>query len=115
MDAGMRVTVFDSKTGSSAQSIVRPLFDLPTAVSEPEENSTPSHESSVVASENLPLVYTESAHATERHADQVVVLLVGNSGHGKSKTINRLIGQSLLKVGRSTAGSTTKVLLNNLT
>ncbi|KAJ6470879.1 hypothetical protein C8R45DRAFT_1078353 [Mycena sanguinolenta] len=45
-------------------------------------------------------LYKDSARETGRHYDQAVVLLVGHSGHGKSKTINRLIGHSLLEVGR---------------
>ncbi|KAJ7267834.1 hypothetical protein C8J57DRAFT_1613948 [Mycena rebaudengoi] len=45
-----------------------------------------------------------------RNGQQVVILLAGNSGHGKSKTINRLIGQELLGVGGGTLGSTTKVI-----
>jgi hypothetical protein len=53
--------------------------------------------------------YLESARVTRRHPNEVVILLVGHSGHGKSKTINRLIGQELLEVGRSNSGSTTKV------
>jgi ribosome biogenesis GTPase A len=52
--------------------------------------------------------YRDLAQATSRHPDQVVILLVGYSGHGKSKTINRLIGHNLLEVG-SKKGSTTKV------
>lgn len=53
--------------------------------------------------------YIEAAYATRRHPDQVVILLVGHNGHGKSKTINRLFGQNILEVGRSSSGSTTKV------
>jgi hypothetical protein len=51
------------------------------------------------------------AHATldGRHDRQVVILIVGKSGHGKSKTINRLLGHNLLEVGKITLGSTTEV------
>ncbi|KAJ7654759.1 hypothetical protein B0H17DRAFT_1266588 [Mycena rosella] len=54
--------------------------------------------------------YEAEAFSAGRHAQQAVILLVGHSGHGKSKTINRLIGQDLLPVGKSTLGSTTKVI-----
>ncbi|KAJ6488915.1 hypothetical protein C8R45DRAFT_1143154 [Mycena sanguinolenta] len=55
-------------------------------------------------------LYDDGARETGRHARQAVVLLVGHSGHGKSTTINRLIGQNLLEVGRSASGSTTKAI-----
>ncbi|KAJ7784012.1 hypothetical protein B0H14DRAFT_315318 [Mycena olivaceomarginata] len=58
---------------------------------------------------SLQSLRTASAIETRRHAEQAVILLVGHTGHGKSKTINRLIGQDLLPVGRTTLGSTTKV------
>ncbi|KAF8815994.1 hypothetical protein BYT27DRAFT_6483255 [Phlegmacium glaucopus] len=48
--------------------------------------------------------------AARRHHDTAVILMVGNSGHGKSKTINRLVGRNLLDIGRSTLGSTTKAI-----
>ncbi|THV00787.1 hypothetical protein K435DRAFT_931676 [Dendrothele bispora CBS 962.96] len=48
------------------------------------------------------------AHSLPRSLDQAVILLVGQSGHGKSKTVNRLVGHPLLAVGKPTAGSTTK-------
>ncbi|KAF7343721.1 hypothetical protein MSAN_01952400 [Mycena sanguinolenta] len=43
-----------------------------------------------------------------RHPFRAIVLLLGASGHGKSTTINRLIGHNLLRIGRSEFGSTTK-------
>ncbi|KAJ7348407.1 hypothetical protein DFH08DRAFT_1000220 [Mycena albidolilacea] len=55
-------------------------------------------------------VYTQAAVVTKRDPHQAVILLVGQSGHGKSKTINRLIGQGLLRMGQSTLGSTTKII-----
>ncbi|KAK7017747.1 hypothetical protein R3P38DRAFT_2784689 [Favolaschia claudopus] len=58
--------------------------------------------------------YDESAAELRRHSREAVILLVGHSGHGKSTTINRLVGQKLLEVGRSASGSTTKVLDNIL-
>ncbi|KAJ7457139.1 hypothetical protein B0H11DRAFT_2320712 [Mycena galericulata] len=50
----------------------------------------------------------DSAVATRRHPFRAIVLLMGSSGHGKSTTINRLIGHNLLRVGRSELSSTTK-------
>ncbi|KAJ7220962.1 hypothetical protein C8J57DRAFT_1393448 [Mycena rebaudengoi] len=55
-------------------------------------------------------IYSNAAKRVRRNGQQVVILLAGNRGHGKSKTINRLIGQELLSVGRVTLGSTTKVI-----
>ncbi|KAK7040483.1 hypothetical protein R3P38DRAFT_2768795 [Favolaschia claudopus] len=54
--------------------------------------------------------YFESARNTGRHHEEATILLVGHSGHGKSKTINRLIGHNLLEVGRmnNKLGSITK-------
>ncbi|KAJ7267832.1 hypothetical protein C8J57DRAFT_1325934 [Mycena rebaudengoi] len=54
-------------------------------------------------------IYGNTAKRVRRNGQQVVILLAGNSGHGKSKTINRLVGQELLSVGRGLA-STTKVI-----
>lgn len=54
-------------------------------------------------------IYRRAATSVRRNAEQAVILLAGHSGHGKSKTVNRLIGQDLLNVGRATLGSTTKV------
>ncbi|KAJ7440318.1 hypothetical protein B0H11DRAFT_2099893 [Mycena galericulata] len=55
-------------------------------------------------------IYSTAAKSVRRNSHQAVILLAGHSGHGKSKTINRLIGQQLLSVGRGTLGSTTKVI-----
>ncbi|KAJ7267858.1 hypothetical protein C8J57DRAFT_1228475 [Mycena rebaudengoi] len=55
-------------------------------------------------------IYGDAAMRVRRNGRQAVILLVGNSAHGKSKTINRLVGQELLYVGRGTLGSTTKVI-----
>ncbi|KAJ7217544.1 hypothetical protein C8J57DRAFT_1395663 [Mycena rebaudengoi] len=54
-------------------------------------------------------IYSNAAKRVRRNGRQAVILLAGNSGHGKSKTINRLIGQDLLSVGTGLA-STTKVI-----
>ncbi|KAJ7440314.1 hypothetical protein B0H11DRAFT_546372 [Mycena galericulata] len=59
---------------------------------------------------NVHEVYTQAAAVIKRDRSQAVILLVGQSGHGKSKTINRLIGQDLLRIGQSTLGSTTKAI-----
>ncbi|KAJ7714229.1 hypothetical protein B0H14DRAFT_3635394 [Mycena olivaceomarginata] len=56
-------------------------------------------------------LYQNWARQTGRHYDQSIILLVGHSGHGKSKTINRLIGHNLLQVDRmNTLGTTTKAV-----
>jgi predicted GTPase len=55
-------------------------------------------------------LYQDWARQTGRHYDQAIILLIGHSGHGKSKTINRLVGHDLLEVGQvHKLGSTTKV------
>ncbi|KAJ7267857.1 hypothetical protein C8J57DRAFT_1325985, partial [Mycena rebaudengoi] len=55
-------------------------------------------------------IYGDAAMRVRRNGRQAVILIAGHSGHGKSKTINRLVGQELLSVGRGTLGSTTKVI-----
>jgi predicted GTPase len=44
-----------------------------------------------------------------RHLDHAVVLILGVSGHGKSKTINTLVGRDILSVAKSSDGSITEV------
>ncbi|KAF7366110.1 Protein kinase domain-containing protein [Mycena venus] len=55
-------------------------------------------------------IYSKAAERVHRSDQRAVILLAGHSGHGKSKTINRLIGEELLDVGRGGLGSTTKVI-----
>ncbi|KAJ7785038.1 hypothetical protein DFH07DRAFT_975462 [Mycena maculata] len=55
-------------------------------------------------------IYRKAAKSVRRDSRRAVILFAGNAGHGKSKTINRLIGQELLSVGRGALGSTTKVI-----
>ncbi|KAJ7907605.1 hypothetical protein B0H13DRAFT_2273628 [Mycena leptocephala] len=71
-----------------------------------------SSEISAPSTETLPVpdVYAKAAAVNRRDPQRAVLLLFGQSGHGKSKTINRLIGQDLLPIGESTLGSTTKVI-----
>ncbi|KAJ7217547.1 hypothetical protein C8J57DRAFT_1395673 [Mycena rebaudengoi] len=51
-------------------------------------------------------IYGNAAKRVRRNGRQAVILLAGHSGHGKSKTINRLVGQELLSVGRGYASTT---------
>ncbi|KAJ7654760.1 hypothetical protein B0H17DRAFT_1214288 [Mycena rosella] len=122
--AGMRVTFFDG-THDSARSTVRQLFSEPApTISQPPdppmEHTIPSASTVTLAGnrqcddsaapQDNPnrTAYIGEAFATGRHPDEAVIVLVGRSGHGKSKTVNRLLGQNLLQVGKSTSGSTTK-------
>ncbi|KAJ7907595.1 hypothetical protein B0H13DRAFT_1879428 [Mycena leptocephala] len=59
---------------------------------------------------NVPDVYAKAAAVNRRDPQRAVILLFGQSGHGRSKTINRLIGQDLLPIRESTLGSTTEVI-----
>jgi len=54
--------------------------------------------------------YVESSRSIGRHPDRFILLLLGETGHGKTKTVNRLIDNDLLEVARPCAGTTTKVL-----
>ncbi|KAK6996887.1 hypothetical protein R3P38DRAFT_2564931 [Favolaschia claudopus] len=54
--------------------------------------------------------YDAATTETGRHAGQVVLLLVGHSGHGKSTMVNRLLGTDLLDVAEDGPGPTTKVI-----
>ncbi|KAF8816001.1 hypothetical protein BYT27DRAFT_7185726 [Phlegmacium glaucopus] len=69
-------------------------------------NNSPNH----LLSGQVPNLLLDGTIAARRHPDTAVILMVGNSGHGKSKTINRLVGRNLLDIGRSTLGSTTKTI-----
>ncbi|KAJ6470877.1 hypothetical protein C8R45DRAFT_1218153 [Mycena sanguinolenta] len=55
-------------------------------------------------------IYRTAAAKNKRNAGQAVILLVGETLHGKSKTINRLIGKELLSVTGTVHGSTTKAI-----
>ena len=79
-------------------------------------STTSSYDSQKLKEDNSPsdlnlnqLAYEQSGLSARRHSNQAVVLIVGQSGHGKSTTINRLVGSNLLETGRCTSGSTTKV------
>ncbi|KAF7372446.1 Protein hedgehog [Mycena venus] len=109
-DAGIHVAHFDG-TKDSARSVVH----LPLSVDEPVEPKrgiSPSSKTAALAedgqSNDAIRQYAEAARATGRHPTEAVILLVGQSGHGKSKTINRLLGQNILEVGKLANGSTTK-------
>ncbi|KAF8191883.1 hypothetical protein K438DRAFT_2136538 [Mycena galopus ATCC 62051] len=117
-NAGMRVAHFDG-TGDSARSVIHQLLpvDEPAAISDISYRSgspgIPTRSSSLpyCGSGVLPAhAYEAEALGIRRPVGQAVILLVGHSGHGKSKTINRLLGQDLLHIGKSTLGSTTKVI-----
>jgi ribosome biogenesis GTPase A len=112
VNAGMRVINFDGKP-DSVRSIIRQLLDPPAALSVSERQHVQA-DRGIGSSQAHKTVKKEATQEMGRHPDQVVVLLVGHSGHGKSKTINRLIGQNLLEVGRVNSGSMTKVQCRTL-
>ena len=122
---GFRTTHFDG-THKSALSAVRLLVDEPSPPESPSisaaapgktsSSTTSSNDSQKLREDDPPsdlnlnqLAYEQSGLSARRHSNQAVVLAVGQSGHGKSTTINRLVGRNLLETGRSTSGSTTKV------
>jgi len=55
------------------------------------------------------LPYVHSSLTIGRHLDHAVIVALGKSGHGKSKTINTLTGRHLLSVAKPSDGSQTKV------
>ncbi|KAJ7121586.1 hypothetical protein C8R44DRAFT_167341 [Mycena epipterygia] len=113
ISAGMHVTSFDGTLSSARSALhLHHTWDKPPPTSELQSiPMIPNHLSTTLSLDNGPqAAYQAQALAVGRHADQAIVLLVGHSGHGKSKTINRLLGQDLLPIGKSTLGSTTKVI-----
>ncbi|KAJ7040039.1 hypothetical protein C8F04DRAFT_1254495 [Mycena alexandri] len=90
---------------SQPEVLLRQILDDSSSLS----SKSPAH-STVMLPVNVDEIYTRAAAAIKRDPRQAVILLVGQSGHGKSKTINRLIGQDLLRIGQSTLGSTTKAI-----
>ncbi|KAF7366104.1 Protein hedgehog [Mycena venus] len=48
-------------------------------------------------------IYGKAAESIRRDGQRAVILLAGHSGHGKSKTINRLIGRELLNIENNPA------------
>ncbi|KAF7335075.1 Protein hedgehog [Mycena venus] len=120
IDAGMRIVEFDG-THESAWSAGMPTVAALSSASSTEAavgdkpSQTLAFNTCQDDDEGVPLdlgarAYTEAGHIAGRHAHQAVILTVGHSGHGKSKTINRLIGRNLLEIGKVTLGSTTKVI-----
>jgi predicted GTPase len=53
--------------------------------------------------------YVQSSLTIGRHLNRAIVLTLGVSGHGKSKTINTLVGKEILLVAKGSEGSTTEV------
>ncbi|KAF8197183.1 hypothetical protein K438DRAFT_1759980 [Mycena galopus ATCC 62051] len=61
----------------------------------------------------IPGIYSKAAQSARRSSHRAVILLAGQTQHGKSKTMNRLIGQEVLNVGKHrTLGSTTEARLS---
>ncbi|KAJ7483650.1 DDE superfamily endonuclease-domain-containing protein [Mycena latifolia] len=101
VDEGMHILRLESQP----EALLRQILDDSSSLS----SKSPAH-STVMLSANVHEAYTRAAAVIKRDRCQAVILLVGQSGHGKSKTINRLIGQDLLRIGQSTLGSTTKAI-----
>jgi predicted GTPase len=57
------------------------------------------------------LPYVRSSLVVGRHLNRAVILILGVSGHGKSKTINTLVGRDILSVAKSSDGSITEVYI----
>ena len=57
------------------------------------------------------LPYVCSSLVKGRHLNRVVILVLGVSGHGKSKTINTLVGREIFSVAKSSDGSITEVCI----
>jgi ribosome biogenesis GTPase A len=55
--------------------------------------------------------YVRSSLTIGRHLNRAVILTLGVSGHGKSKTINTLVGREILLVAKRSDGSTTEVCI----
>jgi hypothetical protein len=119
MDRGLRMTRFDG-THQSAWAAVHLLVGepamhfglqiVPPAVSaEVRLDSYLSQQNAGEVTSQNEAVYPHSGLAIGRPPQQAIVLIVGRSGDGKSKTINRLIGRHLLNVRGRGGGSTTKV------
>ena len=58
--------------------------------------------------------YAYSSLVNGRHLDRAVVLVLGVSGHGKSKTINSLVNRDIFSVARPSDGSITEVCIASL-
>ncbi|KAJ7700603.1 hypothetical protein B0H16DRAFT_1834858 [Mycena metata] len=101
VDEGLHICQLESQS----EVLLRQILDESSSLS-----SKSPGQSTVMLPANVDELYTRAAAAIKRDPRQAVILLVGQSGHGKSKTINRLIGQDLLRIGQSTLGSTTKAI-----
>ncbi|KAJ7700604.1 hypothetical protein B0H16DRAFT_1748975 [Mycena metata] len=111
--AGMRVLVGNRRPQELLEQILSndtPGSNSSASAERAPETFLPTGNTKFDEQTRLLQLYKDWARVTGRHYDQAVILLVGYSGHGKSKTINRLIGHDLLEVGRTNdkLGSTTK-------
>jgi len=119
MDSGSRMRRFND-TAQSAWSIVNEMLNgadtLPGISSDidPIVSGMDGLLREVPHPDANDLPYVDSSPAVGRHLDKAVLLIVGMTGHGKSKTINRLVAYNLLEVGNTISESTTKVLPGNL-
>ncbi|KAJ6488914.1 hypothetical protein C8R45DRAFT_1074063 [Mycena sanguinolenta] len=109
-NAGMRVVEFNGRSNSAVQ-LVGELFGERVHTSGPQttgNRNPPGPSKSRRGEAGFKVQATEVVAG--RHPTQAIILLLGHTGQGKSKTINRLFGQNLLEVGKGTLGSTTKVI-----
>ncbi|KAJ7929814.1 hypothetical protein B0H13DRAFT_1859301 [Mycena leptocephala] len=109
MDKGLKVVTYSASAAGPLEPPAPELSSISFAWSSASRTtiSSPSLRSSLVElrdkTDHAPAIYGANAIETRRHAEQAIILLVGHSGHGKSKTINRLMGRDLLPIGRTTA------------
>jgi hypothetical protein len=100
-----------SDASGRATTSARALPVPPTRDTPRIPNDRPQAQRKATRQDANELPYVHSSLTVGRHVDKAVIVIVGTTGHGKSKTINRLVGHNLLEVGSPTAGSTTKVFL----
>jgi hypothetical protein len=89
-----------------------PLF-LPGSIDEFVDLMTHSEEMDEEARRRYELIkpYAFSSLVNGRHLNRAVGLVLGVSGHGKSKTINSLVNRDIFSVANTSDGSITEVCI----
>jgi len=111
--SGLLCETHHPQTSLSPSSLPTSIFESPPSseislIKSPEEGIEQGGLSSKISP------YDQSSLDIGRHFNHAIILIMGVSGHGKSKMINNLVGTDILSVAKSSDGSITEVCIVTL-